>query len=85
MTALEYLKSFDYLPVRNRQCARIGRGDVYHPSNSEIKRWLMNGSVIINGKKPKPWDEVIFPIKQLIFFADSKRGSCTYFDEDDNY
>ena len=81
MTALEYLKEFDYLPVRNIQCTKVGRGNVLHPSTSEIKRWLMNGSVIINGVRSKPWDKIQFPIRQLIFFPDSKMGPCTYFNE----
>ena len=82
MTALEYLLDFKYLPVRNLQCVKVDGGNM-NPSKSEVKRWLMNGSVIINGQTPKPWDEVEFPIKQLIFFANSKSklGRCTYFDE----
>ena len=81
MTALEYLKSFDYLPIRNTQCAKVGRNGRYNPSLSETKRWLMNGSVLINGVYPKPGDEIQFPIRQLIFFPNSRVGPCTYFDE----
>jgi len=72
MTALEYLKTFDYLPVRNIQCAKIDRGGVLHPSNNEVRRWLLNGSVIINGCTPGPSDTIPFPIEELIFFPKSK-------------
>jgi len=31
----------------------------------------MNSSVVINGVKPKPWEEVSFPITELVFFPNS--------------
>ena len=67
MTAFEYLKSLKYLPgsTENKHYGR--------PSNSEIRRWLLNGSVIIDGDKPKPDDIVYLPIWELIFFPNSKR------------
>lgn len=42
-------------------------------SNSERKRWLENGAVLINGKKPKPFDKMELPIIELVFFPNSKR------------
>lgn len=66
MTAYEYLKRFDHLPMSiERPCTT--------PSNSEIKRWLKNGAVAINGKKPKPNDEIEFPITELVYFSKGKR------------
>jgi len=70
MTAIEFLKEFPFLPtvlVRGEGKTLYGR-----PSNSELKRWLINGSVIINGVKPKPSDNVAYPIKEFVFFPDSK-------------
>lgn len=46
-------------------------------SNSEIRRWLDQQSVIINGKKPKAKDIVEFPITQLIFFPKSPKRRTT--------
>ena len=58
MGAFEYLKSLprEWIP---RQ-----------PSNSELFRWLKNGSVHINGVNPSPKDEVTFPVTSLSFFHD---------------
>jgi hypothetical protein len=38
------------------------------PSNRELKRWLENKSVLINGQRPGPKDTVSFPINSLSFF-----------------
>lgn len=68
VTAYEYLKKFKdcgYLPMSiERPCTEA--------SNSEIKRWLKNSAVIINGKKPKPDDEIEFPITELVYFSKGK-------------
>ena len=61
MTALEFLKSFPHLPYDNENHRTT-------PSNSVLWRWLDKGSVIINGKTPKPNEEIKYPIKSLIFF-----------------
>ena len=48
-------------------------GDKLHrPSVSELKRWLEKGSVIINGVRPKPNDEIKYPITELVLFPGSK-------------
>jgi len=65
MTAIEFLKSWRWLPPDRIRCGR--------PSSSELWRWLSKGSVIINGDKPKPKDEVQYPIKELIFFPKGRR------------
>lgn len=37
-------------------------------SNSELKRWLQNGAVVVNGEKVA-WDEVMdFPIISVVLF-----------------
>ena len=43
------------------------------PTKSEVKRWLKNKAVIINGKRPKSNDEIKFPITELVYFSNSKR------------
>lgn len=50
-------------------------------SNSDIRRWLENGSVLINGVKPKPRDIINFPLEQLIFFPNNPKKRCTQFDD----
>jgi len=42
-------------------------------SNSEVRRWLRNKAVLINGARPGPEDEIQFPITQLVFFPKAKR------------
>jgi len=75
MNAFEYLKSFEFLPQRGANL--INR----RPSNSEIRRWLQNKSIIINGEKPPPEDEIEFPVTSLIFFPAS-RPITTILEED---
>ena len=65
MTAFDFLKNLPYLPSSKEGC-KTGR-----PSNSEIRRWLISHSVVINGIKPLPDDEVKMPITELIFFPKS--------------
>jgi hypothetical protein len=45
-------------------------------SRSEVKRWLKKKSVIINGSKPLPSDEISFPVNELVFFPKGRR-KCT--------
>lgn len=72
MTALEFLISMrPALPMSvENPCKQA--------SNSEIRRWLDQSSVIINGVKPKSKDVVNFPVTSLVFFPKSK---ATFNDE----
>lgn len=65
MIALEYLKRFPFLPHSVEHGIK--------PSNSELYRWLKSGSVIINGGKPLPNDEIELPVQELVFFPSGKR------------
>ena len=48
------------------------------PSKSEIKRWLNQSSVCINGKRPKAAeDDVEFPVTEIVFFHKSKTRRTT--------
>lgn len=42
-------------------------------SNSEIKRWLQNGSVLVNGKRVRFDEELTFPIESLVLFPKGRR------------
>lgn len=66
MTALEIIKEIGVIPMSVEKPCTV-------PSNSEIRRWLDQQAVIINGKKPKANDKVEFPITQLVFFPKAKR------------
>ena len=46
-------------------------------SNSEVRRWIKNGSILINGKRPTSIDwKIDFPITQLVLFPKGK-SRCT--------
>lgn len=48
-------------------------------SNSEIRRWLDQGSVVINGVRPQAKQLITFPVTQLVFFPNSRRKKCTVY------
>jgi hypothetical protein len=68
MTAYQYLCGVQkFLPV-----SRENTNPCKPVSKSEIKRWLQNKTVIINGRRPN-WDEQIqFPIDELVFFPNAR-------------
>ena len=45
-----------------------------HTSNGELKRWMLNGAVILNGNRLKP-DDTVIPahVQSLVFFPKSPR------------
>lgn len=42
-------------------------------SNGQLRRWLNNGSVRINGTRPKPEQELTFPVTELVYFPGRAR------------
>ena len=68
ITAIDYLKGWprEWLPKSLEHGIRP-------PSNSELFRWLRDGAIIINGQTPKPYEEITFPITELVFFPKGKR------------
>ena len=52
-------------------------GKHMYASQSEVRRWIKSGSVLINGERPTDFDHVLtFPITELILFPKGKR-KCT--------
>ena len=48
---------------------------------SEVRRWLQNGAVEVNGKRPKPNDPLEWPVWSLVFFPGSKvRRTTVWYD-----
>lgn len=72
MKAHDFIKSIEFLP-----CSAEGdfKG---RPSNSELRRWLNNRSVIINNTKPMPDEEINLPIASLIFFPKGSRKTTMW-------
>ena len=70
MKAIEVLDYIGVVPMSiEKPCT--------YPSKSEIKRWLNQSSVVINGAKPKAEDDVEFLITELVFFPKSKTKKTT--------
>jgi hypothetical protein len=66
VTALELIKHIGIVPMSvEKPCTK--------PSNSEIRRWLDQKAVVINGLRPSASSEVSFPIVELVFFPSGNR------------
>ncbi len=76
MTALEFICSIPHVPMF------LHGNEPRVASNSQRRRWLENSSILINGKKPKPFDEIEFPIWQLIFFPKNQKSKCSFIDKE---
>ena len=65
MLAYDFLKMLheDWCHFQTREGAKVGIA-----SNSELKRWFLNGAVVINGDRAKWNDTVKFPIYSMILF-----------------
>jgi len=46
-------------------------GRVHHPSNSELRRWIEQGSLLINNEKCKPDEILDFPLISVVLFPKS--------------
>lgn len=66
MKAFQVIQHIGVIPMSIERPCTVASG-------SEVRRWLKNKAVLINGQTPGPEDEVSFPINQLIFFPKSKR------------
>ena len=50
-----------------------------HASNGEVRRWLRDKSVLINGRAVAPEEEIEFPVVSLVLFPKSQRSRCTLY------
>ncbi len=70
-TALDFLVSMrPAIPYSKVQPCTIA-------SNNEIRRWLKQSAVLINGVKPQPFDVITFPVTSLIFFPKNSKMRST--------
>lgn len=72
-SALEFLiQNREFIPMSmEKPCTQ--------PTNSEIRRWLDQSSVVINGSKPKAKDKIAYPVTSLVFFPKSAKKRVTIF------
>jgi len=64
---------WDFLKELNTVCHFMSRERKGKATNSELKRWLQNKAVQINGERPKFDDEVDFPIASMVLFPKKNR------------
>ena len=75
MTVINWLKMLrdDYHCVpRSKEGAKLAK-----PSNSELHRWCKKSSVLLNGVKVQPKDEVPDWVWQLTFFPKNDKARCS--------
>lgn len=67
------MKAWQYMIDLNKVCQFHSKERSGKASNSEMKRWLTNQAVQLNGRRIK-WDEdVDFPVNELILFPKKSR------------
>ncbi len=66
-TALDFLIS-----LKDAHLVPWSRERAGYPTNSELRRWLNDRAVVINGRKLGPFDPVERPVNSLVFFPKSK-------------
>lgn len=70
MTALDFIFHLGVIPMSIERKEEVA-------SRSEVRRWLNQQSVVINGKKPRAMDEIDMPVEQLVFFPKSQKRRTT--------
>lgn len=69
-TAYDMIKHIGVIPMS----IETKKGETPRPpTDAEIRRWLENKAVQINGLRPKPTDIIEFPVWELIFFPKGGR------------
>ena len=71
------MNAWEYLRELHTVCEFHSKEREGKATNSELKRWLQNQSVMLNGRRIKWNEEVNFPVEQLILFP--KRNRITIF------
>ena len=68
MTGLEYLRSLhEVCQFQTREGARVGLA-----SNSELRRWLKQGVVVVNGAKLREDDKLPYPVQSMYMFPNRR-------------
>lgn len=73
------MTAWDYMKDLNTACCFMSRERPGRATNSELKRWLNNQAVYINGKPAKFDDEIEFPIESLVLFPKNPKKRITIF------
>jgi hypothetical protein len=69
MTAFQFLMNLHSVcHFQMREGKRVGRA-----SGSEVKRWIQNKAVVINGEHVAPDELIDFPVFSLVLFPKGSR------------
>lgn len=74
MKALDWLKSI-HSTCRFMSIETPGKV----ASNSELQRWIDQGSVLVNAERLDKKEEIDFPIISVVLFPKSQTRRCTLF------
>ncbi|WP_309385753.1 hypothetical protein [Cerasicoccus frondis] len=72
MKAIDILSNIAHLPMIERN------GKVLKASKKEVRRWLDQKAVVMNGERPAPNDEFETPLTELVFFPNSPSKRTTF-------
>jgi len=77
------LKARQWLAELNKLCCfmsveKVGKnGKLERATNSELQRWLDQGSVLVNGERIGRDELMDFPIISVVLFPKSEQRRCT--------
>ncbi len=66
--AATVVNGWGFLMSLHRICHFQSRERGGEASNSELRRWILNGAVVVNGEKLKPDEPMDFPIISFVLF-----------------
>ena len=69
------MNGWSYLLSLNEFCSFQSRERTGKASNSEIRRWIQNGAVLVNGERLLVEEEIDFPIHSVVLFPSGRRVS----------
>ena len=67
------MNGWGFLMTLNEFGAFQSRERTGKASNSELKRWLQNGAVVVNGEKLLWNEEMDFPVNSVVLFPKGNR------------
>ena len=61
------------LDLKAAHCCPWSRERNMPASNSDVRRWIQSGAVLINGVRSRTIDDVVeFPVTELVWFPNGK-------------
>ena len=77
MTIFELLKDLNKICQFTSVETPTRDGVVQKPSNSELRRWIEQGSLLINNERCTPNEIIDFPLISVVLFPKSEKKRTT--------